>query len=85
GRLDLPEDQKVKGYEIPLSAIYNDKDDQEFVWVIDQSSSTVSKRAITTFEITTGGIRVGGVTPGEFIVTAGVEYLREGQEVRLMN
>ena len=85
GRLELPEDQKVEGYEIPLSAIYNDKDDQQFVWVIDQSTSTVSKRAITTFEITTGGIKVDGVTPGEVIVTAGVEYLREGQEVRLMN
>ena len=83
--LDLPEDQKVAGYEVPLSAIYNDEDDRQFVWVIDPATSTVSKRPVTTFEITTGGMKVEGVTPGELIVTAGVEYLHEGQEVRLAN
>lgn len=85
GRLELPEDQQVAGYEIPLSAVYNNTGDQQFVWVVDPSSQTVSKRAITALEITTDGIKVGGVNPGEIIVTAGVEYLREGQEVRLMN
>ena len=28
------------------------------------------------------GIRVAGVEPGEWVVTAGVEYLSEGQRVR---
>ena len=83
--LELPEDQKVAGYEIPLSAIYSDQDDNQFVWVIDPATSTVSKRPVTTFEVTTGGTKVDGVTPGELIVTAGVEYLREGQEVRPIN
>ena len=84
-RLELPEDQKVKGYVIPLSAIYSSKKDKQFVWVVDPSTSTVSRRDITTIEITTGGVKADGVKPGEIIVTAGVEYLREGQKVRLMN
>jgi RND family efflux transporter MFP subunit len=84
-RLEIPEDQKVKGYEIPLSAIYSGKKDEQFVWVVDPSTSVISRRAITTIEITTGGVKADGVTPGDVIVTAGVEYLHEGQKVRLMN
>jgi hypothetical protein len=85
GRLEIPEDQKVKGYEIPLSAIYSGKKDEQFVWVVDESTSMISRRAITSIEITTGGVKADGVSPGEVIVTAGVEYLHEGQKVRLMD
>jgi len=85
GQIELPEDNQVKGYEIPLSAVYTETKDAQFVWVVDPSSQTVSKRTVKTLDITTGGIKVGGVTPGEIIVTAGVEFLREGQKVRLAN
>jgi len=46
---------------------------------------TVSTRPVTTGELTDHGIQVqDGVKPGEWIVTAGVNYLREGQQVRLL-
>jgi hypothetical protein len=51
--------------------------------VVDEGSMTVSRREIETVEITARGIRVDGVEPGEHIVIAGVEYLREGQKVRI--
>ena len=83
GRYDLPEAEQIQGYEIPLTAIHNPDGDKEYLWVVDEGSMTVSRREIETVEITARGIRVDGVEPGEHIVIAGVEYLREGQKVRI--
>ena len=82
GRFDLPEEQQVEGYEVPLAAIYNPAGDKDYVWVIDEGSMAVSPREITTIEPTPRGLRVKGIAPGDWIVIAGVEYLREGQKVR---
>ncbi len=81
-RIDVPESQRVEGYEVPLAAIYSPKGDEEFVWVISEGDMTVSPRPVSTIEMTRRGVRVEGVTPGEWIVVAGVDYLREGQKVR---
>jgi RND family efflux transporter MFP subunit len=66
---------------IPLTAIAADGD-QKYVWVLDESSMTVSKRVVTI------GVGVGttvnvvnGLTPGETIVSAGVSSLSEGMKV----
>ena len=56
-----------------------------FLWIVDEASMTVSLREIKTVEATARGMRVEGVKPGEWIVTAGVEYLREDQKVRFLN
>ncbi len=82
GRFDLPEALKVEGYEVPLAAIHNPAGDKDYVWVIDEGSMTVSLREVRTIEAMPRGLRVEGVESGEWIVTAGVEYLREGQKVR---
>ena len=34
--------------------------------------------------MTVGGIRVQGVEPGEWVATAGVHYLTEGEQVRIL-
>ena len=80
--IDVPEAQQVEGYEVPLAAVYSPKGDEEFVWVIEESNMTVSPRSVATIAKTRHGVRVEGVTPGEWVVVAGVEYLREGQKVR---
>ncbi len=80
--IDIPESQRVEGFEVPLAAVYSPKGDEEFVWVIKEGDMTVSPRPVSTIEKTRRGVRVEGVTPGEWIVVAGVEYLREGQKVR---
>ncbi len=69
---------------VPASATFALGDDT-FVWLIDGESNTVKKRKISTGMPTNLGIGVtSGLTPGDWIVTAGVHYLAEGQSVRLL-
>ena len=81
-----PEGAMPKGIEVPVSAVFAGQNGNEsFVWVIDEDTKTVSRRAVTTEDITERGIRViEGLEAGEWIATAGVHYLREGQPVRLL-
>ena len=58
---------------------------KSFVWVIDESAKTVSRRAVTAGELTERGVLVSeGLSADEWIATAGVHYLREGQPVRIL-
>ncbi len=83
-RAELPEDFVGVGVEIPLSAVL-DKDDQSFVWIIDDGTKMVSRRQVTVGALSTRGIRVTtGLNSGEWIATAGVHYLTEGQRVAPM-
>ncbi len=82
GRIELPEDLVIKAYEVPLAAIHNPAGDKDYVWVIDEAAMTVSRQEVKQIEPTPRGVRVQGIEPGNWIVTAGVEFLREGQKVR---
>lgn len=85
GRVELPEDLAQTGYEVPLTAIFSDKGQQSYVWVIDEASMTVSRREVQTGELSPRGIYIlTGIKPGEWIATAGVHSLREGQQVRIL-
>ncbi len=83
----LPKDIDQAGLEIPVSAVFSDNDTgNSYVWVIDESTNQVSRRALKTGTFTNTGIRVlEGLKPGEWIATAGVNTLREGQNVRIMS
>lgn len=72
------------GYELPLSAIYNPAGDGSFVWIFDEGAGAVSLREVALGETTRVGVRVTGIEPGEKIVTAGVEYLTDGQKVKML-
>ncbi len=82
-----PADAAPVGVEVPVSAVFtNEAGDVSFVWIIDEQRKTVSRRKVTAGELTERGIRVtDGLSPGEWIATAGVHYLREGQQVRLLD
>ncbi|HJP34898.1 MAG TPA: efflux transporter periplasmic adaptor subunit, partial [Gammaproteobacteria bacterium] len=70
---------------VPVSATFAQGDDT-FVWVVDPASKTVAKRKITLGMLTNTGIGVmEGLSTGEWVATAGVHFLTEGQKVRLMN
>ena len=74
-----------RNFAIPISAIFTPETEKEnYVWVVDESAGTVSRRAVQTGDLTLGGIKIiDGLQPGEWIVTAGAYSLEEGQKVRL--
>ena len=66
---------------LPLSSIYR-KGDAAAVWIYDEKARIVSLRPIAVAQYREDGAVVTGVTGGEWIVTAGVQKLREGETVR---
>jgi len=70
---------------LPVSAVTADAGLDPFVWVIDEQAMAVSKRPVQVGRMSGWNIEVeGGIEPGSRIVTAGVGYLAEGMQVRLM-
>ena len=54
------------------------------VWVVDTAAATVQPRAVTLGPVTPEGVRVlDGLTPGDRVVTAGVQFLTPGKKVVL--
>ncbi len=72
---------------VPETAILTRDDPAKtFIWIIDEAAKTVSTREVKTGDVVDQGIVVSdGLQPGEWVVTAGVHYLREGQEVRILD
>jgi len=74
------------GKQVPVTAILSTDDiEKTYVWIIDEQSKNVSKREVTTGKLTDTGIMVtDGLQAGDWIAIAGVHYLREGMEVRIL-
>jgi RND family efflux transporter MFP subunit len=69
---------------LPGSALF-DKGGKPAVWIVDKAKGTVSLRPVTIVRYETDSVIVsGGLEPGDIVVTAGVNRLREGQSVRLL-
>jgi RND family efflux transporter MFP subunit len=69
---------------LPGSALF-DKGGKPAVWVVDKAKGVVVLRAVTIVRYETDSVIVsGGLEPGDIVVTAGVNRLREGQIVRLL-
>lgn len=64
---------------VPVEALFERSGALAHVWRIEPSDMTVHKVAI---ELDAGGALVAGLAPGDQIVAAGVDRLREGQLVR---
>jgi RND family efflux transporter MFP subunit len=84
GRAELPDQVEEVGFEVPESAIFAGEGGRQYVWAIDESSMTVHQQPVTPGTLTSLGMRVKGVNAGQLIVTAGVDYLDEGQKIRLL-
>ena len=80
----MAEDQGMVGFQVPVAATFSDDAGQSCVWVVDPQSSTVSKRTVDLIGITERGAMISGVEAKETIVTAGVNFLVEGQKVRVL-
>jgi RND family efflux transporter MFP subunit len=71
------------GIELPASALTS-LEGQPAVWVVDPATSTVALRPIGVARFAPTAVVVSdGLALGEVVVTAGVQALRPGQEVRL--
>lgn len=71
------------GIEIPATALTR-SEGEPAVWVVDPATSTVSLRPIGIDRFAPSTVHVSdGLQVGEIVVTAGVQVLRPGQEVRL--
>lgn len=57
---------------------------KSYVWIFDETSSTVKKTPVEIHEVNRSGLMVRGLEKGQVVVTAGTHSLSEGQEVRLL-
>lgn len=84
--IDNVDELVVAGVEVPLSALYTSSETNEtYVWIINEQSMTVNKRKVTTDQLTDHGIMItDGLQTEEWIATAGVNYLIEGQQIKIL-
>ncbi len=81
GRVKL---DAAPGIEIPAEALVR-ADGSTAVWVVDPAAGTVSMRNITVQSSNATMVQVAsGLNAGDVVVTAGVQALRPGQKVRLL-
>ena len=69
-------------YTLPLSAIYQTGGNSQ-VWVVNDENRVVLKNIIVK-NFSDNSVVVGGLSPNDKIVVAGVHKLFEGQEVRIL-
>ena len=76
---------RFKGVIVPLNAAFSADDATgSFLWIVNESTKTVTRRKVELGEPVVGGVTVkDGLAPGEIVVVAGVHSLKEGQTVRL--
>jgi len=81
GRLTLA---AAPGIELPASALFRSSG-RPAVWVVDSKSMKVSARNIDIRANNSTKVQVAsGLNAGDVVVTAGVQALRPGQKVRLL-
>jgi multidrug efflux pump subunit AcrA (membrane-fusion protein) len=72
------------GIELPASALTR-AEGQPAVWVVDSATDTVNLRNIELVRHDPARVVVAqGLEEGDIVVTAGVQALRPGQQVRLL-
>lgn len=73
------------GYLVPINALApSDKPQTAHVFVYDAKTSTVKKRLVSGQAAQQNMLAIRGVKPGEILAAAGVNFLVDGQKVKLM-
>ena len=83
---DEDDEQTETQLVVPPTAVFAaETGEQSYVWVIQEPANTVSRREVTVGEITPVGLAISdGLSRGEWVVTAGVNSLREDQPVTIL-
>ena len=72
--------------KVPVNSLGADVGQESFVFVYNPETQTVHKRAVQTENILNNEVFISsGLEDGEIIATAGVAFLREGQQVTLLD
>jgi multidrug efflux pump subunit AcrA (membrane-fusion protein) len=71
------------GMIVPVAAVFANEQDQKFVWVVDPQTKRVNRKQVQVTRVLPQGLLIEGLTPGTWVVNAGVHFLTENQEVRL--
>lgn len=82
----LPDNWTDNGIEVPSTSVFSpngESVDKTYVWVIDDTSSTVSRKPVDVISVAAHGLLVQGLDAGDRIVVAGVNNISEGQQVRI--
>jgi len=72
---------------VPIHAVFSSTDNSlTYVWKYDPTSETVRRIEVEKAGITSQGLVITkGLSNGDWIATAGVHFLSEGQKVRLLD
>ena len=98
-RISLPENERVRLgmtasvtaaqengpslVSVPLSALAKDGD-KTLVWTVDAEKEAVHSRAVSVADFSGVFVRIAdGLKPGDIVVTAGTQFMREGMTVKL--
>lgn len=81
----LPNEQRADmSFELPISAVVSSPEKQSTVWLVDESTMSVSPHTVSLGSISNNSIMVSGLDAGSRVVTAGAAFLREGMKVTLL-
>jgi len=70
---------------VPSESVVSRPDGTHYVWVVDPEGRVVEERTVTIGPLTSSGLQIlGGLQPGERVVTRGVHRLSAGIEVRVL-
>jgi membrane fusion protein, multidrug efflux system len=76
-------DDEAAGVVVPLTALTESEGGPE-VFVVDPMNEAVRKTSVSVGGIAEDGVRIAdGLHAGQVVVTAGVQFLRDGMRVRL--
>ena len=79
-------DAPAKGFFLPASAVFADAAGHSCVWRIDARTMRVQKTPVTVDELRGDTLHVtAGLENGDRVATAGARFLREGQEIRILD
>lgn len=81
----LQEGLKGERLLIPSTAVMEDREGNNYVWVYGPDTKTVHKRKVTIGSLTEHGIEIiSGLKSGEIVASAGVDRLEENEKVKLL-
>ncbi len=89
-KINLPDERQATGVVVPTGAIFTpNTETRSHVWIIEPTEGdlgVLERRPVSTGDLTRQGVMVtDGLSAGEWIVTAGVQSVHEGQTVRILN